>query len=289
MMGQEPSTHVENMGTTKASPRPREVNGNNEETSEGDEDDESEWSDWNAKVDTAAKRVSSQDREHGQSTYETSSGEEEDDANNESKEEAEDQTSRAGHNARQMSGSSREFGPIRSTVSTPLRSEDHDVQARNENGQPHSPALRGRRGDFKAVASNDDAASNNSREDGSPAEDLQNEPVQPRTKQEIQRTSTKQHLRNERHSEPPDLRDAGQHGDGIAPVRMITSDQDTSSSSSIFDLVQDSALVDEGHIQSADLKRKRRSADERVSSHQGQPTRKRRKRSIFSPPTSVPP
>ena len=233
------------------------------------------------------KRISSQDRELGQSTYETSSGEEEDEAEDESEEE--DQTSRANHNAPKMGGSSQELGYTQSPVSAPTRSEDDGVEARNENGEPHSPALRSRRADFEAIASSDDAASKNSRDDGSPAEDLQTEPVQLRKKQKIQRTFAQQHLRDERHPESPGLRDAAQHDEGIAPVRMTTSDQDTSSPSSIFDLVQDSALVDDKHLQSADLKRKRRSADERISNIQGQPTRKRRKRSIFSPPTSVPP
>jgi hypothetical protein len=290
-IARKPSTYAASTNTRKEAARPKEVNVKNDDTSEGDEDDESDWSDWNAKANKGLKRTSTPDGNLGKSTYETTSGADgEDDSEG-------DQISRSENNTPPIRDVSQELGYIRSPMHSPTHLEDEDAEEEEDDVGLQSPALRSSCGGGKVVVSDDSA---DSREGGDressaktveSAEELYTVPVRSTRAHKTPRNSTEQplHLEEASESESVEFRGVIQHDGNMAPARTTTSDRGTSSPSSIFDTVQDSALMDSNLIQNANLKRKRRSAGRRVSGREGQLTRKRRKHSIFSPPTSVPP
>ena len=249
----------------KKAARLKEADVKTGDPSEGDEDDESDWSDWNAKVSISAKRASTPHRELGQSTYETTSGAEEEDESD-----PEDQMSRAGNNEPPVQVGSQELRHISSAMDGPTRAEEEDAEEEGEREVPSSPASRNSHGVVEMVMSDDEAESDEGLARRSPASEV----LRP---EEISEQST------------PNFQNATQHDEDLAPVRTTTSDQDTSSPNSIFDTVQDSTLMDNTLTEKATLKRTRQSAGGRVSGGQGPPPHKRRKHSIFSPPTSVPP
>jgi hypothetical protein len=268
-MGQKPSLHAASERTTKKAGWPKEADVKTGDPSEGDEDDESDWSDWNAKASIGAKRTSTPNRELGQSTYETTSGAEEEDESD-----PEDQISRAGNNELLVQVGSQELGYISSPMDGPTRAEEEDAEEDSEEeGErevPYSSASQNSDGVVEMVMSDDEAESNEGLAHQSPASEV----LQP------EETSEQNTL---------NFQNATQHDEDLAPVRTTTSDQGTSSPNSIFDTVQDSTLMDNTLIEKATLKRKRRGASGRVPSEQGPPPYKRRKHSIFSPPTSAAP
>jgi hypothetical protein len=261
-MGQKPSLHAASERTTKKARWLKEADVKIGDPSEGDEDDESDWSDWNAKAGIGAKRTSTPNRDIGLSTYETTSG-----AEGENDSDPEDRMSRAGNNEPPLQVGSQELRYISSPTDGPTKAEEEDAE---EEGEPYSPASRNSDGVVEMAMSDDGAE---------PNEGL------------ARRSPTSEVLRPEETSEQntPDFQNTTQHDEDLAPVRITTSDQDTSSPNSIFDTVQDSTLMDNTPIEKATLKRKRRSAGGKVSGGQGPPPHKRRKHSTFSPPTSVPP
>jgi hypothetical protein len=268
-MGQKPSLHAASERTTKKAGWPKEADVKTGDPSEGDEDDESDWSDWNAKASIGAKRTSTPNRELGQSTYETTSGAEE-----EEESDPEDQISRAGNNELPVQVGSQELGYISSPMNNSTRAEEEDAredsEEEGEREVPYSSTSQNSDGVVEMVMSDDEAESNEGLAHQSPASEV----LQP------EETSEQNTL---------NFQNATQHDEDLAPVRTTTSDQGTSSPNSIFDTVQDSTLMDNTPREKATLKRKRRGASGRVSSEQGPPPYKRRKHSIFSPPTSAAP
>jgi hypothetical protein len=264
-MGQKPSLHAASERTTKKARWLKEADVKIGDPSEGDEDDESDWSDWNAKAGIGAKRTSTPNRDIGLSTYETTSGAEEEDDSD-----PEDRMSRAGNNESPLQVGSQELRYINSPTDGPTKAEEEDAEEEGESEVPYSPSSRNSDGVVEMAMSGDEAESNEGLARRSPASEV---------------------LRPEETSgqNTPDFQNTTQHDEDLAPVRITTSDQDTSSPNSIFDTVQDSTLMDNTPIEKATLKRKRRSAGGKVSGGQGLPPHKRRKHSIFSPPTSVPP
>ena len=290
-MGYKPPARVRNARTTTETARPKAADAKNDDASEADEDGESDWSDWNAKANIGAKRTFNSDRDLGQSTYETTSGADEDDSG------LEDEISRADDKATPVHEGSQGLEHIGSTMYNPDHAADEEEE---ETMASHGSGLSNPQGEAEMVTSDDEGLS---KDDSDPeysmkvvdsVEEVSKSIFQPRPPHKELHNSAEQPQRPDEASEPdspdlPDFRDATEQGEKMAPARTTTSDRDTSSPSSIFDTVQDSALAGKRLLQNANLKRKRRSAGERVSGREGYPTRKRRKHSIFSPPTSVPP
>jgi Myb-like DNA-binding domain/Zinc finger, C2H2 type len=264
-MGQKPSLHAASERTTKKAACLKEADAKTGDPSDGDEDDESDWSDWNAKASVGAKRTSTPNRDIGLSTYETTSGAEEEDDSD-----PEDRMLRAGNNEPPLQVGSQELRHINSPTDGPTKAEEEDAEEEGEREVPYSPAFRNSDGVVEMAMSDDEAESNEGFARRSPASEV---------------------LRPEETSEQntPDFQNTTQHDEDLAPIRITTSDQDTSSPNSIFDTAQDLTLMDNTPTEKATLKRKRRSAGGKVSDEQGPPPHKRRKHSIFSPPTSVPP
>jgi hypothetical protein len=264
----------------------------NNDTSEGGDDDESDWSDWDAKANRGVKQRSPPDGNLGQSTYETTSG-----ADGEDDSEEDYQMSEADSNTSPVPEGSQQLDYIRPPRHSPNQFEDEDAAEEEENAGLQSSASTSASGDRKTVVSDDNVSSEEGSDGKSsgqavePAEDLQKSPVQRTGAQKTPRTAAEQPLRPEGASEQdlPDSRHANEHDQNVVPARTATSDQDTSSPSSVFDNVQNSALINSDLTGAITLKRKRRIAGGRVTRSEGQAARKRRKRSIFSPPTSVPP
>lgn len=291
-MGHKPLTLSKSARTTKEAAQPKEVIVKKHDDSEGAEDDDSDdWSDWNAAVERGVKQSSTPSRGLGQSTtYETSSGAEGEDESDE-----ELQISRADNGAPSIREGLHGLGYTRSPAPNHIQFDDEDGGEEEPAGL-HRPDLTTLSGDGKLTASDTDSESQHSSDHQSPAKKIESmenlqESVRSPLAQRTPRASARQPLHSEEafESELAEVQHVIQHDENLAPGRPTTSDQDTSSPSSIFDNVQDSPLMDSNLRHNAALKRKRRTTARRVSGPEGQPTRKRRKRSVFSPPTSVPP
>jgi hypothetical protein len=273
-----PLKRTAHVTTKKDAARPKKVNLQDEDTSEGDDDDESDWSDWGTKANAGANRTSTPDRKLGPSTYETTSGAEDDNSD------GENQMSRSG-NTPPVRGASQELRYLRSRVWSPVRAKNGNAEGEGVSRRLRSHALKKSSQDDSIIVSDGNSDSPEQSDSEASTGDVES------PAQMARETTSEQQLRlgGALKRDPSESQQGTQYDKDVVHVRTTASDQDTSSSSSIFDNVQDSAMMDGNLVRIPSLKRKWRRAGGRVSGPEGEPAHKRRKGSIFSPPTSVPP